>query len=186
MVYKNIETGQVGTLYELLPNTSNPFKLTEEQLLELNIVKEEVHPKVREISLKELKIIKNNEIKTTLDAITKEGCALSLGFKIDFETHNRTEFALGLQLINETGLSEMTIRDFDNVNRTISAAEYKQMVLEMADQFNKLLADKWMLNKAVEDATTVEEVEAIFWRREIYDEENMELTGYEYNPILEK
>lgn len=184
MAYKNTETGQIGTLYKLLPNVSNPFKLTEEQLGDLNIVKH-VPEAPPEPSLEELKYSKNEHIKKELDNITKEGCDISLGFKIDFETHNRTEFALGLQLINETGLESMTIRDFDNVNHIITAAEYKQMVLEMAAQFNKLLAEKWTLNKAVEDATTKEEVEAIYWRKALYsDAEQMIVSGYEYNPIL--
>ena len=183
MAYINTQTNEIGNLKQLLPNVSNPEFLSESELLERNIEKY-IEPVV-EATLEELKDHKKSEIKQTLEQIQKEGCLTTLGFKIDFQKENRDDFTGGLLLMQNAGLTEMSIRDFDNVNHMLSSEEYTQMCLEMGQYYNNLLSEKWTLDDLLSEATTKEEVEAIYWRNAIYeDEEELEISHYEYNPIL--
>lgn len=186
MVYKNTKTGETGNLYKLLPNVSNAIKLTEEQLKELNIEKVQPVPKP-EPTLEEMKKQKNKEIKQNLSQIRNEGFDTSFGFKIDITKEHFDLFKDVKLLLEETGSTETEVRDYNNQFHVLTKSDYDSLVLEAGIYINQLLKEKWILNKEVDSATTKKEVEKIYWRKPIYvDEMEMEISGYEYNPILNR
>lgn len=184
MVYKNTQTGQTGSLYKLLPDVSNVIKLSKEQLKELNIEKVEPEPKP-EPTIEELKAQKSKEIKNNLNKLRKEGFETSLGFRIDITKEHFDLFKDGKILLQETGATQTEVRDYYNQFHTLSKEDYDAMVLEAGLYIHQLLNEKWILNKEVDNATELQQVKDIYWREAVYsDEEQMEVSGYEYNPIL--
>jgi len=183
MTYINTETEEIGTLYQLLPKVSSPIKLSDEELLALNIEKyvaPEVMPtldEVKENKLKELKVV-HQQIKT-------EGFITSLGFKIDCEDKNVNDFANGKQLLDVAGLDSINVVDYDNVTRELTAEQYTNMVVELGAYMMQLLMEKQTLRDLVNEATTIEEAKDVYWRTPIYeDEQEIIISGYEYNTIL--
>lgn len=183
MAYKNTKTGEIGTLFKLLPNVSNPTNFTIDELKELNIVKE-VPEQKPEPSLEELKERKNQEIKNTLAQLREEGFITSLGFKIDITKEHFDLFKDGKLLLEETGATETEVRDFDNEFHSLTKTEFNDMILEAGVYISNLVKNKWILNKLVTEAQTKEEIQNIYWRKALMDEGNLDITGYEYNPLL--
>lgn len=140
-------------------------------------------PKVLPPTLDELKAKKNLEIKSTLAQIRSEGFMTSFGFKIDCGERNVNDFANGLMMIQATNMTEIIVKDFDNQTHVLSGDDYKTMVIELGGYISKLLGNKWQLNELVKVAT-IDNISDIYWRNAITDEETLETTGYEYNPIL--
>ena len=62
----------------------------------------------------------------------RAGCPTSLGFKIDCMENNVADFSqtLGLIIANPD-MTEVLVRDYNNVNHTITVDQYKQMCLEL-------------------------------------------------------
>ena len=60
------------------------------------------------------------------------GCTISLGFRIDCMDNNVADFdkTLGLISVSPTTTS-VIVRDYNNVNHTITVDQYKQMCLEL-------------------------------------------------------
>jgi hypothetical protein len=60
------------------------------------------------------------------------GCPTSLGFRIDCMDKNKTDFDQTLGLISiYSAMTEVLVRDYDNLNHTITVDQYKQMCLEL-------------------------------------------------------
>lgn len=182
MVFRNTETGQEGSLKQLLPNVSSPQNLSTKELLDLNIVKVEVQPV--EKTIEQIKSLKENEIKFTYDEIRKEGFLTSIGIKFDFDDESLNNYTQAFILIREINMAEIDIIDYDNVTHTVTFEQLKTALTEMGAKKVELLHVRRMFKNMILEATTKEEVEAIYWRKQILNEETMEVTGYNYNPIL--
>ena len=65
----------------------------------------------------------------------KAGCPTSLGFSVDCMDNNVADFDKTLGLIGlypvMTAAPDVKVRDYDNVNHTITVDQYKQMCLEL-------------------------------------------------------
>jgi len=70
---------------------------------------------------------KLNQIETL-----QAGCSTSLGFRINCLPNNVADFSQTLGLIGVyPAMAEITVRDYDNVNHTITVEQYKQMCIEL-------------------------------------------------------
>lgn len=183
MAYINTETNEIGTLYQLLPNVSSPIRFSEEELLALNI--EKYTPPVIEPTLEEVKKRKVEEIKSTFEQIKTEGFTSSTGVKIDCGDENVNDFTQGFIFGKEKNKTDIDIIDYDNNKVSLTFTEYKDLVLELGDYKMSTIYKKNTLRELVNTATTIEEVEAVYWRTPIYDEDGLLIIGYNYNPILE-
>ena len=90
-------------------------------------------PLTSKLSNAELTAAANKEYAKLSQIKTLEaGCPTSLGFRIDCMDNNVADFdkTLGLISIYPT-MTEVTVRDYDNLNHTITVDQYKQMCLEL-------------------------------------------------------
>ena len=102
MAYINNETGEIGTLYKLLPDVSNPILFSEEELAALGITKyvPEVVEKIE--SLEEAVARKNVEIKAVYVELSNEGFECSNGIKLDCRESDKINWlAASLQQLPE-------------------------------------------------------------------------------------
>ena len=74
----------------------------------------------------------------------RAGCPTSLGFKIDCMENNVADFSQTLGLITANpGMTEVVVRDYDNVNHTITVTEYKQMAMELGAHVMGIRQNYW-------------------------------------------
>lgn len=182
MAYKNNITNEIGTIFKLLPDVSNPHFLSEQELLDRNIIK--YNPEVVEVvkTLDEVKTRKLLEIKSTMSEILNEGYITpSKQIKVDIRPSDMANWVSNQVLMDKAGLIETTVRDYDNVSHVVTAAEYTVMAMEIGAKVTGVYNTKWQLQNSVNDATTISEVDAIYWRRPIYDNETeLNIIGYDY------
>lgn len=179
MVYINKNTGQIASLYTLLPNYSNPYLLSEEALLNLGIEKY-IQPEV-EVTIEQLKKSKIEEIKSVFLQMQSEGFECSNGIKLDCREKDKINW-----LTVKLSAVPQPIKDFNNqVHTELSAEDISLMMQELEGYYQKLYKNKWSLEQLVQASETKEELEEIYWRKPLMDEETLETTGYEYNPLLE-
>jgi hypothetical protein len=136
MAYRNIETGQEGSLRKLLPNVSNPHYLSEEELSDLGIEffnptpVETPEPTIEEVRERKLKEITNQAHEYII---------------------NKYPYYKQLSALNgtydETTATEIKTWCDAEVKRAISAKE------------------------AVKVATTVEEIEAVYYMKDVWNED---------------
>ena len=90
-------------------------------------------PLTSKLSNAELTAEANKEYaKLSQTEILEAGCPTSLGFRIDCMDNNKTDFDQTLGLISVyPAMTTVLVRDYDNVNHTITVAQYKQMCLEL-------------------------------------------------------
>jgi hypothetical protein len=167
MVFAKINNGQIektGTLYELLPNVSNPQNFSEIELKELGIYKvvddtTTIFPWQRVINTE---IVFNNDVVNEVKTI--EDIPLDEFKNIKYNQ------------IKETG--KRFILDKYSIEKQTSALagfyppEEAQAILD----FTKLYFGKIRLAKdAVYNATTYEEVNAVYFKKDIIDETTLEI-----------
>lgn len=76
----------------------------------------------------EIKQAAKNQQQATL----RQGCPTSLGFTIDCLPHNVADFAQTLSLISiYPTVTEVVVRDYDNINHTVTVEQYQQMCVEL-------------------------------------------------------
>jgi len=114
-------------------------------------------------SLDELKQQKKAEIKRVFEEELRKGYLTSLGFRVDCKLEDLNNFDVALKLAEMAGMTEITIRDYDNITRTLTFDEYKQMCLELGQYIQELFKKKWTLQAQVDKATTKEELAALTW-----------------------
>jgi hypothetical protein len=210
MVYAKVKDGKVekvGNLYKLLPNVSNPSKLSEDKLKEMGVYKvvndttklsawqkvkfisynfdgENINEvkEIEDIGLNDFKNKKLEEIKQTYYTLTNEGFECSNGIKLDCRESDKVNWKQLLEDTQSTG-DDLTLRDYYNQNYTLSPAEIESMMLELQSYYRKLLADKWSCEDLIDGFTTYEEVRDFYWRKAIYDE-NDEFVEWEYNSLV--
>ena len=181
MAYIN-KDGKIGTLYQLLPNVSNPILFTEAELKEMGI--EPYVEKVKVPTLEEMKAQQLNGVKNTHTQIKEEGFMTSLGFKIDCKDRDVNNFANGKQLLDASGVTETIVIDYDNQTHTISATDYTKIVLELGGYVMQLLKEKQIMRGLINVATTKTALKKVYWRKGVYDEDGMTLLKWEYNPLM--
>ena len=81
----------------------------------------------------ELMHLSNKEYAKIQQTETLEaGCMTSLGFKIDCLPNNVADFSQTLSLISVyPAMTEIIVRDYDNINHTITVEQYQQMCVEL-------------------------------------------------------
>ena len=119
-------------LYKL---DSLPFSLSEDEIASLI-----EHYDQGEVLTPEQK---KQAINRKYKALLKQGCPTSLGFKIDCESNNVNDFSQSLSLLNISGLTEIVVRDYDNINHTVSKEDFTQICLELGSHIMTLRQQKW-------------------------------------------
>ena len=80
----------------------------------------------------ELAAISKATAKKIQEDTLKAGCPTSLRFRVDCMDNNVADFDKTLGLISiSPAMTEIIVRDYDNVNHTITVAQYKQMCVEI-------------------------------------------------------
>jgi len=181
MAYIN-KNKKIGSLYELLPNVSNPTLFTDAELATLGI-KKYIEP-VKVKTLAELKKEKLVEIKSTHQQIKTEGFMTSLGFKIDCDDKSINNFANGKQLLDISKASQTLVVDFDNVSHTVIATDYTKIVLELGGYIIKLLTEKQRARDLVNKVTTKIELANVYWRKPILAADMFTVTSWKYNSLV--
>lgn len=66
------------------------------------------------------------------DTLLGQGCPTSLGFTIDCMPNNVSDFSQTLSLLSiYPVMTEVVVRDYDNINHTITVEQYQQMCIEL-------------------------------------------------------
>lgn len=83
------------------------------------------------------------QIDLELEATRKLGFTCTNGIKIQCAEIDVIRWMQAKSLMDLAGLTEVTIRDYDNVNHTVSAQVYNGMVTELGAYLQGLLATAW-------------------------------------------
>lgn len=153
------------------------------EVKELEVV-DTIFDRYTEKTLEQIKISKLSEFKSVHQQIKSEGFTSSLGIKIDCEDNNLNDFANNKLLLDVSGASGTKVIDYDNNSIDMNKDDYTILVLELGSYIMNLLNDKQTLRTLVNNSTTKEEVESIYWRNAIMDEDTLEVLSYEYNEVL--
>jgi len=212
MTYAKVENNEVvetGTLYKLLPEVSNPIKLTNEELLDQSIYKIDTNPitlepwqfiksvepvfdgekvylnkTIENYDLEEYKDTKKKEFKKTFQQILTEGFTTSSGIKLDCKQENINNFTNNIMFMEKMGGNQTTVRDFNNQEHTFTLQEFEDMLKELGQHWKTQFNNKWTLDKKVDVATTHQEVHDIYWRKAVHSDE-MEFSHWEYHPEVQ-
>jgi len=161
--------------------------VTDETKVKLAILKSEVVDRyykapVIKKTLEEVKKQKNRELKNTYTELTNEGFVCSNGIRLDCRESDKINW-LTTKLTALSSTNGITLKDFNNMVHTLSSTVVLTMLGELESYYEELLKTKWSLQIILNSYTTIEEVEAFYWRKGIFDEttEMMPvLTGYTY------
>lgn len=178
MAYIN-KDGKIGNLHQLLPKVSGATNLSDEQLKQLYDIEKYIAP-IKERTLEEVKNDKLKEIKQTYKNISNEGFECSNRIKLDCRESDKINW-----LTCRISGGNTPIRDFDNQTHVLEPSVIIGMLDELQNYYMKLLSDKWKLENIIKSCTTIEELENIYWRKPIFDDDDeMNVIGYEYNEVL--
>ena len=111
----------------------------------------------------ELKQRKKAEIKRAFEEELKKGYLTSFGFKVDSKLEDLNNFDVTLKFAEMAGMTEIAIRDYDNITRTLTFDEFKQMCLELGQHIQQQFQKKWDLQAQVDEVTIIEELSNISW-----------------------
>jgi len=114
-------------------------------------------------SLDELKQQKKAGIKRAFEEELKKGYLTSFGFKVDSKLDDLNNFDVTLKFAEMAGMTSVTIRDYDNITRTLTFDEFKQMCVELGQHIQQQFQKKWDLQAQVDEVTTEEELNNISW-----------------------
>ncbi len=139
MAYENKNTGEIGSLFKLLPNISNPICFSEEELLGLGIEKH--IPEIIEVvkTLEELKTERLTQLSNEVHT-----------FVLD-----KYPYYKQLSALNGT---------YDEATNT-----------EIKSWCDTEVKRAQSVKEAINQASTVEELELIYYIKYIYDENDLEL-----------
>ena len=141
---------------------------------------ETIYQVIHRKTLDEVKKDKINELYSTYEQISNEGFVCSNGIKLDCREKDKINW-LVCQL---SGGTTPIIDFFDVTHTNLESNEVIQMLSELTNYYMKNLYDRNKLRNMVNDATTIEEVESIFWRKSIMDEDGLKIIDWEYNEVL--
>lgn len=114
-------------------------------------------------SLADVRTARKASMQAAYDAALAAGYTLpTLGFNVKIAPANQLDWNSGLNLLNETQAETMVVRDFGE-SHTITAAEYKQMVVEIGAYVHSLMQNWWRVEDAIDEAESVEAVMAVTW-----------------------
>jgi hypothetical protein len=174
MVYKNLETGQTGTLKQLLPKSSAPQNLSEEELQNLGIEKIVEIP--RELTLEEVKKAKINEINSNYDYWRNEPFIYN-GNKVHFDEKSLQTYAnIVISFIVKEEKTNQIIRLVDNSFLTLTEIEFKDLVGQMEDKVQELEFTRFALKDYINSLEKIEDVQNVWWLNFIEDEDTQEIT----------
>ena len=82
--------------------------------------------------------------KTQQTETLTAGCPTSLGFRIDCMDNNVADFNKTLGLLSiYPAMTEIIVRDYDNVNHTITVNQYKTMCIELGAHVTTIRQTYW-------------------------------------------
>lgn len=117
-----------------------------------------------DMDLDEWKSFNKLDIKLNYNGIMKEGFTSTSGIKVDCRESDKVNW-LGVKIESENlGLTEVSIRDYNNVTQVISKADFDTLYYELYAHYDSMLKKKWDLQTQIDNATTHEEVAAIQWQ----------------------
>lgn len=98
------------------------------------------------------------------DARIAEGCPVTVDdadFRVDCDQDDVLNWISGERLLDISGVSPVTICDYHNTVRAISADGYRAMVLQIGAHVGGLMARRWALRQQIQAADTVAAMIAI-------------------------
>ena len=111
------------------------------------------------------KAVQKGRIKNSFDRAPQSGCETSGGFVMDStreDIDNLTRLYNRTMELGDTSTT-VTVRDKSNKFHTLTIGDLKTLIDELVDFGLGLFAKKWALEQSIEEAETVEGVEAITW-----------------------
>lgn len=116
------------------------------------------------MTLDELKREMKECVKIQMEGGDSHGFVCFNGIRMDCRPEDVRRLHDGVVMAAMIGQTTMDIRDFDNVvHYGIPVAEVRQMVKELGNRLAARLKHKWALQKRIDAATTIAEVESIVW-----------------------
>jgi len=111
------------------------------------------------------KLLKTKELANYLESADKAGFTTSLNLKSDCSLESVEKLSLGLKLyelnsdVKDT--SKVVFCDYDNQLHEITLAQYKTICKEVGNDYSNRYGKKWTVRKAINEATTIEQLKAI-------------------------
>jgi len=106
---------------------------------------------------------KKQEIENNFKEVLSQGYVCSNNVKMDTKYEDIQKLKAGYDLAKNAGQTEMIIRDYNNINHILSLNDVNTMLIDLGFNYQAQLAKLWNYKDKIEQATTIEEVEAIKW-----------------------
>lgn len=109
-----------------------------------------------------VKAILTSTVESEFKKRTMLGFDTSLGFKVGCREIDLSRYLLSLNLVSLShDVDEITVRDYGNINRSLTAEQYQQMCLEVLSYWFLLHQKRWGLKDSIATAKTIEELKRI-------------------------
>jgi len=119
---------------------------------------------VSDIPLDDAKELKTSEIKHAFDKEFRDGkVESSLGFVTDCRRSDTKNDRENLQLRIDAGIFPINWKDAEGIDHPLTEVEAKKLSSEMGAEVLKRFEKKWSLQKSIEDATNVSQLQEIRW-----------------------
>lgn len=115
------------------------------------------------IPLADAKFAKCAEIKTAAEAAISSPLDTPYGFPVDTGLSDIIMWREGATMAAAAGLTEMTVRDYNNQTHVVSVADAQAISVLQAQFYQSMYQKKWRLQDQVSAAQTLEDVAAIVW-----------------------
>jgi len=140
------------------------------------------------LDLGQLKLKKKQEIKEEMYKAAKMGfCSPTIKAKVNAERHDLDNLKNLYDYCSKNNISSIQIRLYDNSFKEVTLTELEAIIDEVVAFGLQLYQTKWQLEQQIEQATTEEELQNIFWPladqecEETVEEETGEETSKEEN-----
>lgn len=110
------------------------------------------------------KLAKTKELEGYLNNADNAGYETSLGIKSDCTENSITKLNLGLSnynLIATKDTDMVNFCDYNNDLHSITFAQFRQICKEVGADYSNRYGKKWTVRKAINEAKTIEDVQAI-------------------------
>lgn len=119
---------------------------------------------VWELPIQEVKNAKNNYIDLSFLTYVKGSFICSLGFPMQFNDTDTLKMEGAIKLMEAINQSTGYLTDAENITHyDISLTDIKNVQLEMLAQYAKGHAYKQEIRKQVQNAITIQQINAIIW-----------------------
>ena len=115
------------------------------------------------VSLDQLKSQKKQLIKQSFLKTLENGYLTSFGFRVDAKLEDLNNFDILLKYAEMANLDTITIRDYNNIVRTLSIDDFRQLCIELGNFLQNQFQKKWSLQAQIDQASNENELEKIKW-----------------------